>query len=128
MRSSRCEVRSGLRRDAITCLTLCSTQPDPSDLSAVCSGSNATEVRDYIQNHCGQNEDTAMSAFNDVCGTSGADGSQGEPTPSSSGGATGTGAAATGSPTSTDSIASRMGMDVLGMAAIVVFGALVAGK
>jgi hypothetical protein len=69
-----------------------------------------------------------MSAFNDVCGTSGADGSQGAPTTSSNGDATGTGAAATGSPTSTDSIASRLGMDVLGMAAIVVFGALVAGK
>ena len=54
-----------------------STQPDPSDLNAVCSGNNATTIKRYINSHCGNNVNVAMSAFSGVC--SGAGSGEGAP-------------------------------------------------
>ena len=50
-----------------------STQPNPSDLNAVCSGSNATDVKQYINSHCGNNVNAAMSTFSSVCSGAGID-------------------------------------------------------
>ncbi|TKA27193.1 hypothetical protein B0A50_04530 [Salinomyces thailandicus] len=47
------------------------TQPDPSDLNAVCSGGNATEVKRHLCKQCGSNFDIAMSGFSGVCSQAG---------------------------------------------------------
>ncbi|GAB1731979.1 hypothetical protein NU195Hw_g232t1 [Hortaea werneckii] len=52
-------------------LAAVNTQPQPSALEAVCSGSNATEVEDYICKHCGSDAETAMSGFASVCSRAG---------------------------------------------------------
>ncbi|KAK3067231.1 hypothetical protein LTR53_016018 [Teratosphaeriaceae sp. CCFEE 6253] len=43
------------------------TQPNPAALKAVCSGSNATAVADYICKNCSSNAAAALSAFAGVC-------------------------------------------------------------
>ncbi|KAI7545171.1 hypothetical protein KC331_g6381 [Hortaea werneckii] len=52
-------------------LAAVNTQPQPSALEAVCSGSNATEVENYICKHCGSDAETAMSGFASVCSRAG---------------------------------------------------------
>jgi len=52
-------------------LAAVNTQPQPSALEAVCSGSNATEVENYICKHCGNDAETAMSGFASVCSRAG---------------------------------------------------------
>ncbi|KAK5689027.1 hypothetical protein LTS10_001007 [Elasticomyces elasticus] len=47
------------------------TQPDPSALKAVCSGSNATAVEEYICKNCSSNAADALSAFASVCSSAG---------------------------------------------------------
>ncbi|KAI7326990.1 hypothetical protein KC326_g211 [Hortaea werneckii] len=52
-------------------MSACGCQPQPSALEAVCSGSNATEVENYICKHCGSDAETAMSGFASVCSRAG---------------------------------------------------------
>lgn len=50
-----------------------STQSDPSDIRAICTGSNATEIVDYICKHCGDEVKTALGNFEEGCLGSGMD-------------------------------------------------------
>jgi len=52
-------------------LAAVNTQPDPSNLKAVCSGDNATTVEQYICKNCKDNTDAALSAYADVCESTG---------------------------------------------------------
>ena len=50
-----------------------STQSDPSDIRAICTGANATEIVDYICQHCGENVKAALGDYEEGCLGSGMD-------------------------------------------------------
>lgn len=52
-------------------LAAVNTQSNPSALQVVCSGSNATQVEQYICKNCGTNAQAALSDFASVCSTVG---------------------------------------------------------
>lgn len=50
-------------------LIVCSTQPNPANVNAVCK--NSTSIVSYLNHNCGGNVNTAVQAFQSVCQSAG---------------------------------------------------------
>ncbi len=100
-----------------------STHSDLSSHASVYNGNNATEVEQYLNMRYSTHLDSALSAFGSLYES---DGKKEQATCSRSVQSSATATTIAVTPTyNTGSMASRLGMDLVGMLAIVCFGAIV---